>query len=185
MAASHTVGAEVRSFSRRLLAALRFDARVYREAAADRGALAQAAVVVVLGGLARGIGAVGEEGVVGLVGSPLIGLLIWLASAAVVWAIGVRHFGYTSDYGELLRTLGFAAAPLLWLALCALPLGAAEAAVWLAAHALAVAALVLAVREALDVGLERALVVCALALLVSFVALFLLGILLVGRGASG
>ena len=75
MAASHTMGAEVRSFSRRLLGALRLDAWVYREVEADQGALAQAAVVVLHGGLARGIGAVGEEGLVGLVGGPLIGLL--------------------------------------------------------------------------------------------------------------
>ncbi len=184
MAASHTMAAELRSFSRRLLGALRLDVRVYREVEADQGALAQAALMVLLGGLARGIGAVGEEGLVGLVGAPLIGLLIWLVSAAVVWTIGVRSFGYTSDYRELLRTLGFAAAPLLWLALCALPLGAAQTAVWFAAHALSLVALVLAVREALDVGLERALIVCALALLVSLVALFLIGILLVGRVAS-
>ena len=43
----------------------------------------------------------------------LMALLLWCVATTLVWAIGVRRFHYTSSYPELLRTLGFAAAPLL------------------------------------------------------------------------
>ncbi len=153
-----------RSFPRRLLGALRLDAAVFEELEHDPAALAQAAGVVVLGGLARGVAAFGVEGAVGLVGSVLGALVAWFASTAVVTAVGVRLFHGTSSFEELLRTLGFAAAPLLWLVLAALPLGSATWIVLLGAHAMALAAFVVAARQALDVDTTRALAVCACAL---------------------
>ena len=173
-----------RPFALRFLGALRLDARVFSEVEADPAALLQATGLVVLGGLARGVGALGEEGLPGIVVGTLAGILIWLAAAALIWAIGVRRFEYTSSYRELLRTLGFAAAPLVWLALCALPLGPLALVVWWVAHAWAILALIVAAREALDVSTQQALVVCVLSLLVALALLCLLGILFVGRGVS-
>ena len=79
-------------------------------AEADRAALGQAALLVILASVARGVGAFEAEGLIGLVGSPLVGLGVWLAGSTLIWGIGVKRFGYTSDYPELLRTVGFAAA---------------------------------------------------------------------------
>ena len=171
-------------FARRFVGAMKLDARVFSEVEDDRAALLQASAVVLVGGLARGVGAVGEEGLVGIVGSTLAGVVIWLAAAALIWAIGVRRFEYTSSYPELLRTLGFAAAPLLWLCLCALPMGSVATVVWAVVHTWSILALVVAAREALDVSTQQALVVCVLSLLAAFALLFLLGILFVGRGVS-
>ncbi|UCE84542.1 MAG: YIP1 family protein [Deltaproteobacteria bacterium] len=173
-----------RSFPQRVVAALRFDASVYDELEDDPAALGQAALVVALAGLARGVGAFGQDGWVGLVLGVLGGFIVWGFAAWVIWQIGVKSFAYTSDFAELLRTLGFAAAPLFGLALCALPLGPLRAVVGLAAHAAATVAFFIAARQALDVSTERALVVCVLAIGLSLVLVFLLSVLLVGTAAS-
>jgi hypothetical protein len=171
------------SFAWRLFGALRLAKEVFEDIEGDRGALRQAAGLVVVAGLARGLGAFGSEGLAGLVGSPIVALVVWLVAGVLIWGIGVKRFGYSSDYFELLRTTGFAAAPLLFLALCALPLGAFEAWLWAGLHAWAMLVLVIAVREALDVPTMRALVVCALALGVTLAVFFVVGLLLVDWGA--
>ncbi len=180
MASAEPVPARPRaSFVRRLLGALRLEGRAFESVEEDPNAMPQAAAVVVVAGLARGVGALASEGWPALIGSPVVAVVVWLASGVLIWGIGVRKFHYTSDYPELLRTTAFAAAPLLVLAGCALPLGGLSTWLWLGAHAWATLALVVAVREALDVPLDRALVVCALALGVTLGLLFVLGFLLV------
>jgi len=67
------------------------------------------------------------------------------------------------------------------LAVCALPLGAFGTALSALVHAVAVGALVLAVRQALDTNTTRALIVCAGAIGLGLALLLLLGILLMGR----
>lgn len=171
---------EHRSLAARMVLAMRLDASVYEEVEEDRSALAQAALVVLLAGLARGVGAFPQEGWIGIAGSPAVGIVIWLVGATMIWGVGVQRFGYSSDYPELLRTLGFAAAPLVWLAVCALPLGAAARAVQALVHAWAILALVVAVREALDVSSTRALVVCLTVLAITLGLLFLVGLFFVG-----
>jgi hypothetical protein len=68
---------------------------------------------------------------------------------------------------------------LVFLALCAAPLGGLEVGVQLGAHAWATLALVVAVREALDVSWSRALVVCGLALALTLGVLFVVSFLFV------
>jgi hypothetical protein len=167
-----------RSFAARFAAAFRFDGSVYREVEHDPKALAQAALVVAIGGLARGVGAWPAEGWTGLVGGTLAAFVLWAAATAVVMAIGVRLLGGTSRADELLRTLGFSAAPLSLLVLGALPLGAARAAVGWVAHLWAVAVFAVAVREALDVRSARALLICIAALAIGLGVVALLGGLL-------
>jgi hypothetical protein len=150
------------SFVERLLGALRLDAAVFDEVEHDRGALGQAAAVVALGGVATAIGAAGEGG--GAFGAVLGAFLGWLISAGFVWLIGVFLMEHTSDYPELLRTLGFASAPQLLLALRGVPLLGVLIAV--AAFLWGLAAWVVAVRQALDVSTGRAVWVCVLAVLV-------------------
>jgi lysophospholipid acyltransferase (LPLAT)-like uncharacterized protein len=170
-----------RSFAARFGAAFRLDASVFEEVEHDAGALPQAALVVALAGLARGIQMLSEQGWVGAAGSLVAGFLLWFAVTGVVTAIGVRMLGCSSSFLELLRTLGFAAAPLVALVICLLPLGAAGAALSALIHAAGLGALVLAVRQALDVDTSRALLVCVAAIGFGLALLFLLGTLLLGR----
>jgi len=160
-----------RSFLERLLGALRLDASVYDEIEHDEEALPQAAGVVALAAVCAGIGgaAGGSAGlVVGVIGA-VIG---WLVSAGIIWFIGVRLMEHTSDYPELLRTIGFASSPQVLLVLAAIPaLGwgvRAVVFVW------GLAAYVVAVRQALDVDTARAVLVCVLGWGLAVVVAFLL-----------
>lgn len=158
---------------------MRLAGAAFEDVESDRRAMGQAAAVVLAGGLARGVGAYPAEGSVALLGSPVVAVIVWLCAGALIWGVGVKRFHYDADYPELVRTIGFAAAPLLFLALAALPLGPLEAMIWVGAHVWATLALIVAVREALDVPLERAVVVCALALAVTLGTLFVVGLLFV------
>lgn len=166
-----------RSFAARVWGALRLDAAVFEEVEGDPAALAPAALVVLSGGLARGVGAYAQEGVFALIGSPLIGVAVWLSASLMIYGVGVRRFRYTSTYPELVRTLGFAAVPLWLLALCALAPALVATGLWVLLHAWATLALVVAVREALDVPTGTALAVCAIALGITLGVLFVMGFL--------
>lgn len=172
-----------RSFAARFLGAMRLDASIFEEVEHDPGALGQAAAVVAIAGLARGIQVLPEQGWVAAGASLVASFAMWFAVTAAVTAIGVRIFHGTSNFAELLRTLGFAAAPLVILAVGALPLGDFGTALSALIHAAAVGALVLAVRQALDTNTTRALIVCVGAVGLGLALLFLLGILVMGRTA--
>jgi hypothetical protein len=149
----------------------------------DPHAIWQAIVLVLAAGLARGAGAYATEGVAGLVGSTVVAVVLWLVAGLLIWGVGVKRFGCTSDYPEVLRTLGFAATPLLVLALGAFDLGPLRTPLWVGAHAWATLALTVATREALDVSMSKALAVCLLALAVGFAVLALIGMIFVEWGA--
>lgn len=175
-------GGAVRGFGERLLGALKLDASVYEEVEHDTSAFGQAALVVALAALAQAVATFGETGTSGAFVSLAGGFVGWLLGTGLVWLIGVAILNHTSDYGELLRTLGFASAPGMLGVLGVLPLGPAEALLGLAIFALSTIAAVIAVRQALDVGTGRAIVVCILANLVPVALILGLGLLLVGAG---
>ena len=172
-----------RGLAGRLVAAFRLEPALYDEVEHDPRALGQAAGVVAAGGLAQGIARFGETGAAGLLAGPASALALWVVAGVVVRLVGVRWFRGTSDLPELLRTLGFAAAPLLLLVLCGLLAGPAATLVYIVAHGLATVAFFVAVRQALDVDTGRALAVCAVVLAVGLG--FLLGIGLVFGAWSG
>jgi hypothetical protein len=175
-------GGAARSFGERLIGALKLDASVYEEVEHDTGALGQAALVVGLSALAQAAAAFGGAGSSGAFVSLAGGFLGWFLGTGLVWLIGVAILNHTSDYGELLRTLGFATAPGMLGVLGVLPLGGASALLGVAIFALSTIAAVIAVRQALDVGTGRAVVVCILANLVPVAIILGLGLLLVGTG---
>ena len=153
-----------RSFGERLLGALRLDATVYEEVEHTPDALGQAAGVVALAALARALGVSGDAGLIeGLIGELVGGFMGWLFGAAVIWLIGVKILKHTSDFQELLRSLGFASAPQLLYVLGALPLGPLAPVLVLAVLVLGVFAWVIAVRQALDVTTGRSVGICVLA----------------------
>ncbi len=154
------------TFVQRMVGAARLDARVYEEVEADRGATGQALGVVVLSAVAAGLGA--GAGVGGLIGFSLASLVSWVVWAWLIWLIGARlmpEADTRADVGELLRTLGFAAAPGIVRVLGVLPffgrLAFVVAALWM------LVTMVVAVRQALDYrSTGRAIVVCLLGWLV-------------------
>lgn len=174
-----------RSFGARFAGAFMFDASVYEEVERDPNALAQAAAVIVLGGLARGIGAFPQDGFAGLVASAVLAPVFWLTASLVVFGIGVRIFELSVEYPRLLRGLGFAAAPLVLLVLGVLPMTGLWVVVQIVAHGLAAIALVIAVRQALGVDTVRAVAVCVFAVAVALALVMVLGILFVGTALSG
>jgi hypothetical protein len=92
--------------------------------------------------------------------------------------VGVYFMEHTSNYRELLRTLGFASAPQLLLVLRGIPLLGGLIA--LAAVLWGLAAWVVAVRQALDVSTGRAVLVCVLAVVVNVACMVGLVLLLGG-----
>jgi hypothetical protein len=171
-----------RSFGERLLGALKLDATVYEEVEHDPSAFGQAAVVVGLSSIAQGLGAFHDAGMGGSLAGFVGSFAGWFIGAGLVWLIGVKIMSCTSDYGELVRTLGFAAAPGMIGVLGLLPLGPALPLLGLAIFVLSTIAAVIAVRQALDVGTGRAVVVCILANLVPLALALVVGLLLAGAG---
>ena len=154
-----------RSFGERVLGALKLDASVYDEVEHDADALPQAAGVIALAAVAAALGSFaigGGRAVLGAVVSSFVG---WFLSAGIVWGIGVKAMGHSSNYPELLRTLGFASAPQILLVLGILPLGPLRFVLSLGVLVLTLVAFVVAVRQALDVSTGRAVGVCLLAVL--------------------
>ena len=152
-----------RSFLGRWLGAVRLDASVYEEVEHDRAAIFQALGIVSVAGLARGLAAVANDDLVGVSGSIVIALTSWLIVTLLLWLVGVVIDHDTSSFFELLRTVGFAASPLVFLVIVALPPLATPyivLAVKVVTHAAAGVALVVAAREALDVSTRRSVVIC-------------------------
>jgi hypothetical protein len=154
------------SFVQRLIGAVALDAAIYEEVEADRDATGQAFLVVMLSSLAAGIGSRGLGGttIYGIVFITMVALLAWATWALVVFEIGARLLPEAQtrvDVGELLRTIGFAAAPGLLRVLglmssATIPVFAVTA-VWM------LAAMVVGVRQALDyTSTARAIAVCVL-----------------------
>jgi len=100
------------SFTERMLGASRLDEATYEEVEADTGATGQALGVVVLTGLAAGIGL--GAGLSGLVVGTLATVLGWYVWAFITYFVGTRWFPEPqthADWGQVLRTVGFANAP--------------------------------------------------------------------------
>lgn len=155
----------VRSFGERLLGALKLDASVYEEVEHDTSAMGQAAGVVGLAAVAQWLASPFFPAASVIAGSLLAAFAGWALATAIVWVIGVKWFEHTSDYGELLRTLGFANAPALLLAIGVIPLGPFLGVLWIVVYVLLLVAFVVAVRQALDVSTGRSILVCVLALI--------------------
>jgi hypothetical protein len=153
-------------FVMRLIGAMALDPVTYEEVEADRSATGQAVLVVVLSSVGAGIGArgLGSGSPQSMVFISAMSLVGWAAWALVTYTIGVKLMpepDTRSDVGELMRTIGFSAAPGMLRIFGIVP-GASTAAfaitaVWM------LAAMVVAVRQALDYkSTARAIAVCGL-----------------------
>ena len=137
-----------RSMVQRMVGAATLNVDTFEEVEHDTTATAQAGAVVFLGAIASGIG-VSEVGLLEAFlqsGWVVIGWGIW---AGITYFVGANLFGGTADWGELLRTLGFANAPNLLLILGILPL-VPQTILSLVVVLWVLVAGVVAVRQALD-----------------------------------
>jgi hypothetical protein len=161
-----TSATSTNSFTQRVIGAISLDSAIYEEVEADRAATGQAFGVVLLSSLAAGIGSRGLGGTTlsGALFISIVSLLAWAAWALVVFQIGARLLpepGTRADVGQLLRTIGFAAAPGMLRVLgvmtaATIPVFAITA-VWM------LAAMIVGVRQALDFqSTTRAIAVCCL-----------------------
>lgn len=150
-------------YFRRLVGAVALDSAAYEDVEADGGATLAAGVTVLLSCLAAGIGAQGfGHDLSNLLPFTMVSLIGWAAWALLTFEVGTRVLPGArthADVGELLRTIGFAAAPGLLLAVGVLP-GLAVP-IFVAVPLWMLAAMVMAVRQALDyTSTVRAVAVC-------------------------
>jgi hypothetical protein len=165
----------------RVIRAARLDASLYEEVEADPSSMGQAMTVVVLASIAGGIGTAGIEGQPGLVLGLILNLVGWYIWAFLTYFIGTRLLPQPSteaDVGQLLRTLGFAAAPGLLRVVGFVPVIGPLVIVITAFWSLAT--MVVAVRQALDYdSTPRAILVCVIGwvvqLLIIMIPFFVLG----------
>jgi hypothetical protein len=159
-------------FAYRLLGAATMDAGMYEVIEADRQTTMQALFAVVLASLAAGIGAGDWLGtrVATLAAVTALGIITWSAWAMLVFQLGTRVMpdaDTRADWGQLLRTTGFAAAPGLLLVFGVIPRG--RPLVFAIVGGWMFVAMVFGVKHALDYRTSgRALAVCFLAAAVSF-----------------
>lgn len=155
----------------RMRGAAMLDVATYEAVEADRGATGQALVVVVIVAICQGIGNMGG-GSTGVVFGVLGAIFGWLLWSGVTMVVGTRLFGGTADWGELLRTLGFAQSPGVFALLGLIPflgrLVIFVVAVW------QLVAGVIAIRQALDFSTGKAIVTGLVAWLVVMVVLVVL-----------
>jgi hypothetical protein len=147
------------------------DARTYREVEQDTNANVQAALTIVLAALAAGIGSiVGRDWLQDAVGVVLSSVLQWIIFSFVAYYVGASMFstGQTSvTPGQVLRTIGFAHAPKLFLVLGIIPL--LGWIVGLVVFFWFLAAAITALREAFEFDTGRAIGTGLVALLVILV----------------
>ena len=151
------------SFPQRMAGAAMLSPATYEEVEHDRNATAQAALVVVLAAIAAAVGASGH-GDEAVVREVLRSLLQWLAWSAITYLIGTRVFRGTATPGEVLRTIGFAQTPGIFMALAGIPylggLVAFVVGIW------TLVAVIVATRQALDVDTGKAVMTALLGLAV-------------------
>lgn len=158
----------------RMMRAASLESALYDEVEADPNATTQAMTVVLIVAVANGIGALlSGEGVRALTSGIVTSLIGWAIWAGLTYLIGTSLFGGTATYGEMLRTIGFAATPGVLNVLRFLPiiggLTLIVTAIW------SLAAGVIAVRQALDFDTGKAIGTVIVGWIVQFVILLFLG----------
>lgn len=160
----------------RVIRSAKLDPKVYEEVEADKTAMGQAMGVVICSGLAAGIGMMAVAGTAGLISGAVAALIGWFVWALLTYVIGTRFFPEPqtkSDLGELLRTIGFSSSPGLIRILGIVPIFGGI--IFFVAHIWMLAAMVIAVRQALDyTKTSRAVLVCFIGWVVQVIIVMLL-----------
>ena len=102
------------NLAERMIRAAKLDVNLYEEVEADRTALGQSMTVVILSSVAAGIGSIAQNGIPGIIFGTIAALIGWLIWSYVTYIIGTKLLPTPetrSDYGEMLRTIGFSSSP--------------------------------------------------------------------------
>jgi hypothetical protein len=158
-------------FIKRVIRALKLDPELYEEVEADKGSMGQAMLVVVMVSVAAGIGSIGILGIEGVIVGTILDLIGWFIWALLAFIIGTKLLPEPqtkSDLGELLRVIGFARSPGIFLILLLIPVAGKFIAIVLTIWMFV--AMVIAVRQALDYkSTWRAAGVCILGAVIYFI----------------
>lgn len=172
-------------FIKRIIRALKLDPELYEEVEADKGSMGQAMLVVVMVSVAAGIGSIGILGIEGVIVGTILDLIGWFIWALLAYVIGTKLLPEPqtkSDLGELLRVIGFARSPGIFLILLLIPVAGKFIAVVLTIWMFV--AMVIAVRQALDYkSTWRAAGVCILGAVIYFVINVVVNSFLVNQDA--
>lgn len=141
-------------FLRRLVGAATFKVPIYEEVEHDPDATWQSAGVVGLVAIAAAVGGL-DFGPGGLIAGVVSAYLGWGLWSGTCYLVGVQLFDGHSDWGELLRTIGFAQAPGILLAARLIP--GVGTLFYVAVLAWMVGTVLVAIRQALDFSTGRAL----------------------------
>jgi hypothetical protein len=163
------------SFQDRIIRAAKLDVQLYEEVEADKGATGQAMGVVVLSGVAAGIGSIGMSGIAGILFGTIAALAGWYIWAYITFFVGTKFFPEPqteADHGELLRTIGFSSAPGLLRVLGLIPF--LYGIIFFITGIWMLVAMVIAVRQALDYqSTLRAVGVCVIGWIIQGVIFWL------------
>lgn len=170
----------------RMIRATKADVSLYEEAEATQAlqneAITIVAIVAVVGALGSLIvGAATGDGIgSALVGAVfqgiavMVGYFLW---AYIAFFVGTRLFNGTADYGELLRTLGYAQSPNVLSFIPCIGFLAALWSLWLS---------VVAIRQALDFDTTKAVLTSIVGFIVYLILLAIVGSIFgVGAAAIG
>lgn len=170
----------------RIIRAARLDVNLYEEVENDKDALNQAMVVVILSSTAAGIANLGRMGIGGIVIGIIVSLIGWFVWAFLTYVIGTKLLPEpqtSSNPGELLRTIGFSSAPGLIRVIGIIP--ALAKPVFLIAAIWMLAAMVIAVRQALDYkSTWRAIGVCVIGWIIQLLIIALMLSVFAGTAAK-
>lgn len=168
----------------RMLRAAKLEVSLYEEVEADQAATGQAALVVILGALAMGLGSVGEAGWLGLILGVVVGFIGWAIWAWLNYFLGARVFPEPqtgANWGQLARSMGFAYTPRLIAVLGLLPSPQLRAIVSLVAAVWSWIAMVIGVRQALDYkSTWRAIGVTFLGFIINVILIAIINTILLG-----
>ena len=163
------------TFTDRMIRAAKLDVNLYEEVEADKGALGQAMGVVVLSGVAAGVGSIGSAGITGIFTGTITALIGWFIWAYITYIVGTKLLPQSqtkADYGELLRTVGFSSSPGLLRVFGFIPF--LSGIIFIATSIWMLIAMVIAVRQALDyTSTLRAVGVCIIGWIIQMITLML------------
>lgn len=160
----------------RILGVFKLDSETFEEIEHDQSATTQAAMVVLAVALLSAVGgligaAIGEGSLIMAFISPIISTFAgWLIWSAVLYFVGTSFFGGQADIGEMLRVVGFAYAPMV--------LGIIPCFGWILGLVWTLAALVVAVRQGLDVETGKALIIGVIGFILVVILNLIVGSLL-------